>query len=547
VPEDKREPTVTAGALEDAAGALRQVLARAPWPGAPQQATVDAAARDRALRTVAESLRGTGVLEVAVEPGAFRVQSQILWEPEPPLDAVPRSLHAAGVRGFVLRPGVSEDGLRRLLALLTGASAEECISELWSGAVAGVDVRADDASDDEPEAVEAERTRARAQLDAQPERAATGAPLEGVVRAVFASQLELQAAHWVERFSDAAVDALVQATMRREPAVVLGALRRASAERLRRGYVSEVVAIERALEASIAERLPAKDAPKVQATVAGAMLGAEALDAAAAAALETDGLVPDFEALVAALPPGELPRVLALLPRAAEVLRPGLLAFVGRALGGRENEVAAAALAGPLDLGCELVHRLGRAGTPAARAALGEIIACDEPLLRLEARLVSGQAADGAAELGGLVEHGTAASRAAALRTAVRHGIRALFPVVVRLAREPSFDDLDEGDRREILRALLLLSPEHGEPVVVEVLRRGGVLATGTREVSRVLAAQALGESARTVASHDALRQVEATRVGVGEGLRRAAAAAASAIAGRAGLRATRPDVGEVR
>jgi hypothetical protein len=544
VSEDKREASAPS---EDAAGALRLVFARAPWPGAAPPAPLDTAARDRALRAIAESLRRGGPLEIAVEEGAFRVHAQVVWEPEAPLDAVPRALFGAGVRAIVLQHGVGADGLRRLLAMLSGQPADECAADLWAGAIAGVSVRLDEAADDEHEALEAERARVRAALDAQPARLVPGAPLEDVVRAVFATQLELQPAHWVERFADAAVDALVQATMRREPATVLGSLRRASAERLRRGHVAEMVTLERALEASVAARLPAKDAPKVQATVAGAMLGAEALEAAVAAVVETPSLQEDVEALVAALPDGELPRVLALLPRAGEPLRPALLAYVERALGGRENEVAAAALAAPLDLGCELVHRLGRAGTPAARAALGQLVACDEPLLRLEARLASGQSADGVAELGALVEHGTATARAAALRTAVRHGMRTLFPLVVRLAREPSFDALAESDRLEILRALLLLSPEHGEPVVVEILRRGGMMATGSREASRVLAARALGEAGRTIASHDALRHVEAARVGVSEALRRAAAEAARAVARRAGLRATRPDIEEAR
>jgi serine/threonine-protein kinase len=88
---------------------------------------------------------------------------------------------------------------------------------------------------------------------------------------------------------------------------------------------------------------------------------------------------------------------------------------------------------------------------------------------------------------------------------------------------------------------LVALSPDRGEPMAVELVKKGGVFTSEDRETSRALAADALGEYSRSPATAATLREVSQTRWGTSDETRAAAAAAAKRIAGRLGEEAASP------
>ncbi len=123
--------------------------------------------------------------------------------------------------------------------------------------------------------------------------------------------------------------------------------------------------------------------------------------------------------------------------------------------------------------------------------------------------------------------------RLAAQRAVTRHALKQAWPAIARQLRAPNFHELGADERRELLSALVALSPERGEPVALELVKKGGVFTSEDRETSRAIAAQALGEWSRSQAVLATLREVSQTRWGTSDETRGAAAAAAKKIAAR--------------
>ena len=94
---------------------------------------------------------------------------------------------------------------------------------------------------------------------------------------------------------------------------------------------------------------------------------------------------------------------------------------------------------------------------------------------------------------------------------------------------------LNQRRRPSILQTLVALSPDRGEPMAVELVKKGGVFTSEDRETSRALAAEALGSYSRASATLAILREVSQTRWGTSDETRAAAAAAAKQIAARIG------------
>src|SRR5262249_37739740 len=155
--------------------------------------------------------------------------------------------------------------------------------------------------------------------------------------------------------------------------------------------------------------------------------------------------------------------------------------------------------------------------TPAARDALGSLAQSDDPALRMEVRML--WAPDDRGELLAALE-ASAAMRLAALRLLVRHNVRAAWPAVKRIYDKAGFQDLGSDERREVFRALIVLSSDHGEPLVIDLVKKGGVFRSESRETSRSIAAEVLGDYSRSQAVVTALKDVANSRWGVSEELR---------------------------
>jgi hypothetical protein len=188
------------------------------------------------------------------------------------------------------------------------------------------------------------------------------------------------------------------------------------------------------------------------------------------------------------------------------------------------------------ELACGLVALLARAGTPDAKRALAQLATSDDAMLRIEAKVLLASSAEQVqGELMQLLENASALVRMAAQRATTRHGLKQAWPAIARQVRAPTFHELGADERRELLQTLVVLAPDRGEPMAIELVKKGGVFTSEDRETSRALAAEALGASSESQATMAALREVAQTRWGTSDDTRAAAAAAAKRIAARLG------------
>jgi hypothetical protein len=215
-------------------------------------------------------------------------------------------------------------------------------------------------------------------------------------------------------------------------------------------------------------------------------------------------------------------------------LRAVLASFVERYMAGRELEIAAAVPGSDPDTVATLIQLLGRAGTPGARQALAQLTQSDDVNVRIEARVLTAQSAEHAQqEVGALLDSASALIRLSALRTAMRYQMRSVWVTVARIINGKNFNELGNDERRELIRTAIVLSPERGEPLALELAKKGGVLVSENREATRALAAELLGELSRSRQTGAALHELANSRWGLSEETRMAAAAAAKRIGQR--------------
>jgi hypothetical protein len=163
----------------------------------------------------------------------------------------------------------------------------------------------------------------------------------------------------------------------------------------------------------------------------------------------------------------------------------------------------------------------------------------------MEVRILTATSADDfRQEVGAMLDQGQPLLRMTALRALVKHKAKPAWPIVRRLLEKPGFNDLGADERRDVLMALYVLSPEHGEPLLIEVVKKGGVFKSEGREVTRALAAAVLGEHARSRTALAALEDVSGSRWGTAEETREAASGAAAKITARLTQEAAAPPKG---
>ena len=79
----------------------------------------------------------------------------------------------------------------------------------------------------------------------------------------------------------------------------------------------------------------------------------------------------------------------------------------------------------------------------------------------------------------------------------------------------------------------MILSPERGEPVLLDLAKKGGVLTSEEREATRAMAAELLGDLSRSRQTAMALQEIANARWGVSEETRMAASNGAKRIGQR--------------
>jgi hypothetical protein len=531
-------------------------------------------ATERALRTsfeaFAEALTRQPRISFAVQPYSFQALGHTVWEPAPPFDAVPYNLFACGIRHLHVSRGLTLDELRGTLTLLLLDPSRDLPPEddlataFWERAFAHVACEAVDAlaegdaaereafygQADEVELMAAEAAQRTSTLEAkamavttdrtafaQPSRARSPMRLDDVVRSVFASQLDVPRDKWGERYVDALVEGYLDAATNRDAPLVLASLRKSAADLVVAGRFGVVASLHEALLARLAQRVKGEDLARLGTALTNALFGAETLELSLRWLQSEPADVPKFEPVFRALWAAELPTALAALATTTEGgLREALTRFIERVLPGHEAEVSGAIASMDPSVAVGLVGLLGRAGTPEAKRALAQLATADDATLRIEAKVLLASSADQVqGELMQLLESGSALVRMAAQRAVTRHALKQAWPAIARQVRAPNFHELGADERRELLQTLVALSPDRGEPMAMELVKKGGVFTSEDRETSRALAAEALGSYSRSNATLAILREVSQTRWGTSDETRAAAAAAAKQIAVRIG------------
>jgi hypothetical protein len=535
----------------------------------------DHPATERALRTTfeafVEALSREPALVFAVRPYSLQAHGHPVWEPPPPFDAVPYNLFAAGIRTIRVARGLTQPELRSLFTILLLDPVrdlppeDDLVSAFWERALASVtcdvvdtfaegDAAAREAfygRADEVEAMAAEAARRASALEAKAmavttDRSALGAvapaadrspmSLDDAVRAAFAAQLDVPTQRWSERYVDALVEGYLDAAVNKDAPLVLASLRKSAADLVVAGRLKLVVSMHDAVVARLAERVKNADQQqRLSAALTNALFGAETLELSLMRLLSTPDEVPLFEPVLGALWAAELPAALAALGKTPEGrLRDALFKYVERVLPGREAEVAQAMTSADAGVAAGLLQMLARSGTAEAKRALTQLAASDDAAISIEAKVLLASSAEHVqAELMQLLDSGSALVRMAAQRAAVRHALKQAWPTVARQVRATNFHELGADERRELMRALVALSPERGEPIAVELVKKGGVFTSEDRETSRALAAEALGELSRSSGTAAMLREVAQTRWGTSDETRAASAAAAKKITAR--------------
>ncbi len=534
-------------------------------------------ATERTLRTAYEAFiealkARPNLLEFVVRPYSFMVMGHVVWEPSPPYDAIPYNLFACGMRTFHLNVGLTIEEFREVLVLFMidpGRDLppeDDLASAFWERAMPHVQYETVDAFAEgdatereafygESDAIEAEaetaarnqisRLEARAMAVSTDERArgATRGPspftLDPTSKTNVAAEFVMTRDQWSERFVDALIEGLLDAAANRDAQLVLASLRKSASDMAVAGRIEVALNLQQA----IAERLHARlsnpeNRAKLVLALTNAMFGGETLEIILRSAREDGISVEALHAILSSLPNTELPTVLAGIREGQPAhMLPTLFHYIERCAQGREVELGQAAAGADPEIASALVILLGRMQTPIARQVLEGLTKSEDVNVRVEARVLRSSTPEQAQqELASMLESTNALVRMAALRAISRYGVRQVWPAIGRFVGAKNFSEYGVDERREFLRALVVLSPERGEPIVLDIVKKGGMLVSEEKEVTRAIAAEVLGDLSQSRGVAGALTEVAQARWGVSEETKAASANAAKKIVSRVEL-----------
>jgi hypothetical protein len=526
-------------------------------------------ATDRAMHQTfdgfAEALaKDPDVVDFTIRPYSMLHRGQTVWEPPPPFDSIPYNLFACGMRSMRMTVGLAFDELKSILSLMLVDPGRDLPPEddlaaaFWERGLTHLKYEVVDAfaeggaaereafylESDELERLaasagnrEIDRIEARAMV-VSTDKAALGdqkepSPfaLDPAVREGFVERLGLDAAAWSERYVDALTEGYIDAAVHRDAPLVLASLRRSSSDLVVAGRLAVVIQLHDAIVRQLGERLEGQNHARLSSALTNALFGGDTLDLVLKSVHAHPESLPLFEPILDILNPAELSRVLAAYrgepPRPVQT---ALLRFVQRAMRGQEPHVANAASGLSPESVNALLGLLARASTAEARQAL-QLVAesSDDVAVRVEAKvLVEGEAA--ASEIAAMCDHAVALDRLAALRAISRYRMKNAWAAVARMLKQTDFNERGQDERTETFRALVLLAPERGEPLALDMARKGGVFVSEGREATRIAAIDVLGELSRSPTVVAALREIAASRWGTAEETRTAANEAANRI-----------------
>ncbi len=532
-------------------------------------------ATERTLRLAYDAFvdalkQNPGLVTWTLRPYSFMTLGHTVWEPGAPFDAIPYNLFACGIRTLRVEPGVTYEEMRELFALCLLDPGRDLPPEddlaaaLWEKSMTHVkwdcvDAFAEgDAAEREAFYGEADQIENLAEAAAQnqmnrlevqamalsTDEAALGKQkerspfaLDDQTRAHLAPHFEVPNEVWAERYVDALVEGYLDSAAHRDAPLVLASLRRSAADLVVAGRLNVAVQICLAVIERLRQRVQGQEnQAKLASALTNAMFGGETLEILLKRLREdpTVGLE-QFSMVLPSLSPNEFHTVLMNLREVSNPnLRTLLASYIERYVGGRESELGSAAAGADPDTAAYLVQLLGRMNTQPSRQVLTQLSQSEDLNVRVEARVLIAPSADHAQkEIASFLENNSALLRMAALRTSTRYGMRNVWPSVARIIQAKNFNELGSDERKELLRACMMLDPGRGEPVLLDLAKKGGVLTSEEREATRAMAAELLGDLSRSRPTAMALQEIANARWGVSKETQGAAANAAKRIGAR--------------
>jgi len=514
----------------------------------------------------AQKLQPT-IVTWTLRPYSFMTLGHTVWEPGAPFDAIPYNLFACGMRTLKIDAGVTIDEMRDLFALLlldpgrdlppeddlAAALWEkafphvkwECVDAFAEGDAAEREAFYGEADQLEILAAEANQRQNINSIEAKAmalstDQSALGKQkdrspfaLDDQMRQHLLPMLDLSRDKWAERYVDALVEGYLDSAAHRDAPLVLASLRKSAADLVVANRLTVAVQINQAVIERLRQRVQGpENQAKLAAALTNAMFGGETLELVLKKLRDDAGTIDMFMPILQTLSGNEFgPMVAAIRETTTPQLRAALAAYVERFAQGREADIAQSAAGADSDSAAYLVQLLGRMATPAARHALTQLAQSDDANVRVEARVLVAPSAEHAQnELNAMLDNPSALIRMAALRTITRYGMRQAWPTVSRILGGKGFNELGNDERRELLRACIMLSPERGEPVLMDIAKKGGVLMNDEREATRAIACELLGDLSRSRPIAMALQELANSRWGVSEETRLAAGNAAKRI-----------------
>ncbi|MBI5534730.1 MAG: serine/threonine protein kinase [Deltaproteobacteria bacterium] len=526
-------------------------------------------ATQRAVRTVhgvfVDALKDDpNLVNVTCRPYSFLRFGQTIWEPGPPNDMIPYNLFECGIREIRFKPGVTLEEFKSTIELWTLdpgkdlAPEDDIVAAFWDRGLKHVEVEAIDvfaeggAGERElfySEAGELEKHAAESAMNAasvevramavstddaalKSQHGAGPMALDEVVRAAVSPRMVVPNEQWTERYVRALCDAIIDADEQQDLPTVMGSLGRSACDLIVAGRLTMVLAFCEALRKQVSDRVDAKQAARIGGLIDDALLGGEALALALDRLQSKPEGVTEFAPALMRLNPDHLPKVLGAYRSTSPMeLRKVLLEYIERAMPVAKEEVGVSIQDLDPAVSAPVLALLKKVGTPATRKILSNLAKSKDPMIRIEAQVLSADTPDAlAGELNRLCADPSQRTRIAVYRVLARHGLRAAVPNIVRQIKAPTFSTIEAEERKELFKAILSLSPERGEDMALELAKKGGLLTSENRETSRIAAIEALGEVCRSIKVSSQLREVAQSRWGTSEETRSKAAAAAGQI-----------------
>lgn len=222
-----------------------------------------------------------------------------------------------------------------------------------------------------------------------------------------------------------------------------------------------------------------------------------------------------------------------------EGIRSALLNYINRTLS--ENDAAVAQIATRISAFDAAVMRpilrvLSSLGSNESVAVLERLHRSPDPMVRSELRACLAPTPDVMREeLLEILAKGAPEEKIAALRTLVGHEAREAVDPLVKRLHEGHFHKLTPDEKREFMTAIWNLDAARAEPVLIGLVQKHGLFADEAIEQSRSIAADLLGQRARSMESLHAVQSATKRRWWNTQTLRDAATRAAEAISARLG------------